>query len=311
MQQPSRVIVASGLIALLISACGVADGVAEIGSGPDSGGPDDLGGFGAPAAAPGEFELPDTMVMVGTVRADARGCWRLEGDRDGALLVFPPGFELAGSGDELLTETGETLPSGTPVEAKGTLIGVEELPGGPDGRWATYLGFCDPDTAAVAVAEHLEVDRFDTDAFDDAALVELLASTTFDTHWPCGYGFAVSDAEQRVGLFLTPTTPEPPTAGPVVLPDERFVVTVVVGEHLFVNHCDDVLEWFEPEAQRLAEWPVTAGRFDYQPGEDTGFCTGGRPVVTTLTDALVTTPLGEQPLPTLELTNDAFGCFAG
>ncbi len=316
MKQPSRMIVASALLATLTSACG-ADGARgptidqPATDAPDSVGQDDLGGFGAPAAAPGEFDLPDTMVMAGTVRADARGCWRLEGSDDGALLVLPPGFELGASGEQLLTESGETLPSGTPVEATGALIGVDALPGGPDGRWGAYIGFCDPDTALVAVAEHLEVDRFDADSFDDADFVELLAASTFDTPWPCGYGFAVSDGEQRVGLYITPTTAEPPTAGPVLLPDERFVATVVFGRHLFVDHCDDVTKWFEPVSQRLAEWPVTAGRFDYQPGEDTGSCTSGARVTTTLTDAVATTPLGEQPLPTLELVNDAFGCFAG
>lgn len=144
MRHPSRTILASAALAILASACG--------------GGDEALGGFGAPAAAPHEFQVPDTTAMAGTVEVDSRGCWRLEGDGDGALVILPTGFQLGASGDELRTATGQALPSGTPVTVAGARVAVAALPGGPDGKWGNYTAFCDPEAAVVVVAERLEVD---------------------------------------------------------------------------------------------------------------------------------------------------------
>ena len=297
-------------LALLTGGCGLDPELADIADTDNTPG-GDLGGFGAPAAAPGEFDLPDTRAMVGTLNADERGCWRLDGSYDGALVVLPSGFELGRSGDELRTASGEPLASGTPVDAIGAMVPTDPLPGGPDGRWSSYVGFCAPDSQALVVLEILDpVDRQSTSPADPE-LIEQFTDAKFDTHWPCGNGFAVSDPDQRVGLFLQPTTPEPPRAGTVTLPDERFTATVVVGEYLFVNHCDDVMEWFEPEPVRWAEWEVVEGRFDYRPGDDTGMCTQTGPVTTVLRDARLATPTGQIALAPIELVNEAFGCFAG
>ncbi len=296
-------------LALLAGACGPDPQLADI-TDADDPPADDLGGFGAPAAAPGEFDLADTQPMAGTLNADERGCWRLDGSYDGALVVLPSGFELGPSGNELRTADGEVLASGTPVDAIGAMVPTDPLPGGPDGRWSSYVGFCVPDSQAIVVLENLDPVGPGSSP-DDPELIEQLTDATFDTHWPCGYGFAVSDAAQRVGLFVQPTTPEPPEPGTVTLPDERFTATVVVGEHLFVNHCDDVMEWFEPEQIRLAEWDVVSGRFDYRPEDASGICSETPSVTTVLRDTRVATPTGDVTLGAIELVNEAFGCFAG
>jgi hypothetical protein len=297
-------------LALLAGACGQdaqLAGIVDAEEGPAG----DLGGFGAPAATPGTFSLPDTYPMAGTLDVDERGCWRLEGSYDGALVVLPSGFELGPSGEELRTPDGEVLASGTPVDAIGAMIPTAPLPDGPDGRWSSYIEFCAPDTLAIAVLEELHPVGLRDNPPDDVELVEQLTSATLDTHWPCGYGFAVSDAAQRVGLFVQPTTPEPPEPGTVTLPDERFTATVIVGEHLFVNHCDDVMEWFEPEQTRLAEWDVVSGRFDYRPEGVGGVCSQTPSVTTVLSEVRVATPTGPVALGPIELVNEAFGCFAG
>lgn len=305
-----RTLLALAALALLAGACGQdaqLAGIVDAEEGPAA----DLGGFGAPAATPGTFRLPDTHPMAGTLDVDERGCWRLEGSYDGALVVLPSGFELGPSGEELRTPDGEVLASGTPVDAIGAMIPTAPLPDGPDGRWSSYIQFCAPDTLAIAVLEELHPVGLRNGTLDDSDLVEQLTSATLDTHWPCGYGFAVSDTAQRVGLFVYPTTPEPPEPGTVTLPDERFTATVVVGEHLFVNHCDDVMEWFEPEQIRLAEWDVVGGRFDYRPEGAGGACSDTPSVTTVLSEVSVATPTGPVALGPIELVNEAFGCFAG
>ncbi len=305
-----RTLLTLAALALLAGACGQDPHLGEIddtGEEPAA----DLGGFGAPAATPGTFSLPDTYPMAGTLTTDERGCWRLEGSDDGALVVLPSGFELGPSGDQLRDPHGEVLVSGTRVDAIGAMLPSEPLPDGPDGRWSSYLEFCAPDSQAIAVLEQLHPVGLRDDSPNDAELVEQLTGATLDTHWPCGYGFAVSDPAQRVGLFVYPTTPEPPEPGTVTLPDERFTATVVVGEHLFVNHCDDVMEWFEPEQIRLAEWEVVSGRFDYRPDGAGGSCSETPSVTTVFSEVSVVTPNGPVPLGPLQLVNEAFGCFAG
>jgi hypothetical protein len=305
------------LIVGLAAACGPDRVIAE---GP-AGAPDEPDGIDAPAPVPGdlglpvagvdEFDFTATMPMVGTLIAGDTGCWRLQNAWDGALFVLPPGTAPGGSDTELITADGELLRAGQAVDVSAAMVGTDALPGGPDGGWATHVDRCAPDSQAIVVGQVLRATEPAMDATDEQGLIERLAATTFDTHWPCGYGFAVSDVDQLVGLYVQPTSPGPPAAGTVTLPDERFEVTVVIGRHLFANHCDDVLEWFEPEPQPSVTWPVTAGGFDYRPGEDTGMCTGTGPVAARLTDAVVTTPSMALELPPIDLRNDAFGCFAG
>jgi hypothetical protein len=316
--RPPRARAAFAILAILAGACGPDRAITdEPGGAPqepdavDAPVPADPDAPALPVAAPEEFDLPGTVPMAGALIAGDDGCWRLQSAWDGALLVLPAGTEQGGSDDELRTAEGAILTGGQAVDATGALVAVESLPGGAAGPWATYVERCTPDTQAIVVAQTLRSIEPPIPAADEAALTDRIVSATLDTHWPCGYGFAVSDATQGVGLFVVPQTPQPPAPGTVTLPDDRFEVEVVVGRHLFVNHCDDVLEWFEPESERFVTWPVTAGRFDYTPGEDTGLCTGSGPVTTQLLDAVVTTPGGSIELPTIPLVNDAFGCFAG
>jgi hypothetical protein len=83
-----------------------------------------------------------------------------------------------------------------------------------------------------------------------------------------------------------------------------------VGKDLFVQHCDDVVESSEPPVVVAGTWQIVAGSFDVTPPADEAGC-GGATVSSQLTGAVVATPLGRVELPTIELVNTAWGCFAG
>lgn len=53
------------------------------------------GGFGAPAAAPGEFGDGYPIPMTASVAVDGQGCWYLTGRGSQSLLIAPEGTVLA------------------------------------------------------------------------------------------------------------------------------------------------------------------------------------------------------------------------
>lgn len=269
----------------------------------------DVGGFGVPAAAAGEFDPLPGIEMTGTAKRSANGCWYLSGNGESGLLIAPTGTRFADDGATLVLADGTQIADRTSIDTAGGLVALGDLPGGADGRWGNYAAFCDPTYDFVVVAESLAV-AFDPAVAElDGAAAELDA-TVFDTDYGCGYGFTTGDALGRWALRIDVTTGTPPAPGPVNLPDDRFDVKVTFGAHLFANHCDDVMEWFEPLPSRAAEWKVTAGSFTYPETPDT-MCSGSPPATITLVDASVQTPSGPVELDPIEITNTAPGCFAG
>ena len=95
--------------------------------------------------------------------------------------------------------------------------------------------------------------------------------------------------------------------GEVTLPADGWTATVVVGAHLMVQHCDDVVEGWEPERFVGATWPIVGGTlaFTEVPADGSG------PVRAALTGAMVETEDGVVTLPDIELVNACWGCFAG
>lgn len=270
--------------------------------------PDDHGGSGLPAAAPGEFPVPYTVRMAGELELDDRGCWFLDASYGRGLLVFPPGFELAESGTDVVPADGTPVAAGQAIDVTGTIVhDVAELPGGIDGKWANHASFCGR-ADGVVVSTELAAAFLPTPE-DAATLVAELGGAALTVDWPCGYGFATSSPDERIGLTITPNT-EPPSAGAVSLPDERFDAVVTVGSNLFANNCDDVVEWFEPNREEAARFEIVSGEFTY-PGAGDGMCSGGGPSVITVTDLVVALPTGDIALDPIEIVNDAPGCFAG
>lgn len=129
----------------------------------------------------------------------------------------------------------------------------------------------------------------------------------------CGFGFWLGSPDQEVAVRLAASDPlvaEGELPQEATLPDDAWNATVLVGEDLYANWCDDVLEPDEPEPQVAEEWPITAGTItldgsppgDVCPHEARATVTG---LQATRSDG-TTVDLGDR-----DLVNDAWGCFAG
>ncbi len=124
----------------------------------------------------------------------------------------------------------------------------------------------------------------------------------------CGYGFYLSNPDQTVGLFISTNRPDVPEVSDLVT-DEIWSAEVQIGEDLFANWCDDVIEVDEPEPHVSDRWSLGAGSISISslPTE----C-AGEPATATLSDVVVLTSNGTQiKLDNIDVTNNAWGCFAG
>lgn len=310
-----RIIASAAAVVLLVSGCGD-DTITPAGA-PGStdaltttSDPDDtLGGFGPPVATAGEFDLTATRPIVGIADLDERGCWWVAGDGDRGLLLAPNGTEFGDTGDTLVGADGTVIADGVPLDIDGVVLhGVGDLPGGADGQWVNYLGFCGSGRPIV-VAKTLTIPD-GTDVEAAAAELAEVGAALFDTDHGCGYGFAAGSADDRWALHLYAIGSDTIDVGTVNLPDERFQAVIVAGRHLFANHCDDVDEWFEPDPLIAATWPIVAGSFHYPGSDGTGSCTQGA-IATTLHDAVVDIDGTPVELGSVTIDNKSFGCFAG
>jgi hypothetical protein len=123
-----------------------------------------------------------------------------------------------------------------------------------------------------------------------------------------GYGFYLSNADQAVGLFISTNRPDVPEVSDLVT-DDIWSAEVQIGEDLFANWCDDVIEVDEPEPRVTDRWSLGAGSISInsRPAE----CVG-EPATATLSGVVVMTTNGAQiELDDIDVTNNAWGCFAG
>jgi hypothetical protein len=114
-----------------------------------------------------------------------------------------------------------------------------------------------------------------------------------------------------VGLFLYQRADTELTPGqPISLPDEAWSAELIVGKHLFVNHCDDVFEPWEPSPVVAGQWPLTEGTLEILDEVPNGV--DSATVRATLSGARVTTDSGTVlSLAVIELVNRSFNFFAG
>jgi hypothetical protein len=254
------------------------------------------------------FGLPAPVDVRGTLVQEPNGCWTVDTGAGALVAILPVGTIVDHAAGSVTTPDGSILPTGSGIEGVGGVTAVNDLPGAPDGFWTNYVTFCDPVALQVLVLD--EFTPIDPGAAStDEELVELLTDATFTVSWPCGLGFTLSDEEQEVAIYLYPSIPEPPAATPVVLPDAAWTGTVVFGENLLVNHCDDVVEPDEPVRVEAAAWPIVGGEIDFEAPEE--LCGAAGSVEATLRGLVVAGPLGSITLPDLDVVNTACGCFAG
>jgi hypothetical protein len=266
------------------------------------------GGFGAPAIAEGEFEAPWTVRIGGTVALLPNGCWTLS-NHDAGLILFPPGTSYGADPTELVLPDGAIVGDGDVVTGHGVAVyGIDQLPGGPDGKWGNYATFCGVEQLVAAM--DLGV-RFEPARDEAAQMVAGLTVGSFVTNWGCGYGFVTSTGDESVSIRISFEGGEPPSGGEVTLPADGWSAYVEVGDFQFSNWCDDVIEWFEPSDidGSNQRFEIVAGTFT-MPANDAGtWCSG--PVSVVVEGLVVDTPAGEATFDPITIGNDSFGCFAG
>lgn len=137
---------------------------------------------------------------------------------------------------------------------------------------------------------------------------QIASEAALTEFWPCGIGFAASNAEQTVALLVYSSDNEP--TPPVSFPDAGWDARLVVGKDLMANHCDDVIEEGEPVPEIEEEWHISTGSLEYtDPG--TGFCGAAGPVTGTFTDLEAENSQTVVKLGDLTVLNENYGCFAG
>lgn len=130
----------------------------------------------------------------------------------------------------------------------------------------------------------------------------------------CAYGFHVSDPEQTVGVRIDFTGGTPATFPAVIaLPDPGWDAVVVVGEELYANWCNDVIDMSQPQPRIDETWTVVAGAIEFV-GEPplADFQASAAPVTARLVGLVAERPDGSRvELGDLEVTNESWGMFAG
>lgn len=299
---------------VLFSACGLSASVPDPATttlAPSATTLSNVGGDRLPVQSPdedyGHFPTP----LTGRAALESNGCWQIDLGDGPRLLIFPQDFvKPASDGSLMEAPDGVRVSNGMNLDAAGGLVQSVSLPGGPDGYWGSYLEFCRPARPEVVVLDWLEP-AFEPEQMDTPTLIAMMGNAELTTSWPCGLGFAVSSADQRVSISVhSHESSSSALSVPVDLPDPSWTANLRVGKNLMADNCDDVVEGWEPRAVVAATWEITGGVLDFIPPEGEG-CGGSGPVEAVLKEAVVSTPTGEVALDTLTMVNDAFGCFAG
>lgn len=162
---------------------------------------------------------------------------------------------------------------------------------------------------AAAGAAALLVAGCGGNATPDADQIDLAAMEAYG----CGFGFWLGSPDQEVAVRFgaaNDIAAEGELPQEATLPDDAWDGTVLVGEDLYANWCDDVVEPGEPEPAIAEEWPITAGTITLDGPTPPGACP--HEAHATATGLQATRPDGTTvDLGDRELTNDAWGCFAG
>lgn len=176
-------------------------------------------------------------------------------------------------------------------------------------------------------AETGRVLRFDADRITEAVDDELgyqvesfvpadqrrpdLADVKLTESYPCGYGFHGSNAAQTVGVTLEIDPSDGRPAAVTTLPDPQWTATLLRGEHLFANWCNDLVAPGTPERVVAESLPIVEGTITID-GPVPAFDHYGAEVAATLTGLVVEQPDGTRvELSDAELVNTNWGGAAG
>ena len=129
----------------------------------------------------------------------------------------------------------------------------------------------------------------------------------------CAYGFHASNPEQTVGLRVD-FSGEPGAFPAVIeLPDPSWEAVVVLGEELYANWCNDVIDMSQPQPRIDETWTIVAGRIEFVGDPPAADESGATTAVTArLTGLVAERPDGSRvELRDLEVANESWGMFAG
>lgn len=252
-----------------------------------------------PVAAEGEFGGTGFRVDGGGfLEVSEALCWTI----DGIVVAWVPGSSVGDAGEAVATPDGEAVRGGSYVRFTGWEFTSDRWPGGADGRWARHAEDCGAGPYLLVLVDTIEVDPFDPQVVSTDELMETVVGARLEPVGGCGYGFAAANSDGTVGLIVSDSA-KGETAVSGELPDDRFDVRVKVGSRLFEQWCTDVLFAFT-DPFTAAEWPVTAGRFEFELVDDHL----GRFV---LEAAVVSSPGGEIELGAVNMSNGCYGCVPG
>lgn len=306
----TRVLALSLVAAMAVSACGnepdtVTAGTA--GSPATEATETSQGGFGAPVAD-GELALSGaTHEVTGTVEIADNGCWYVRLNETARLVVFPEDWEFADSSTTKMRGPSGISIGQQPVDGRASFVHRGDL--AADGKWDNYMEFCRPQVPELVVFVRLApaYEPGDLTVVDQRAAVE---AADFVEHWPCGRGWAIGTADQRIAIWIYQVDDAQPTPGAAVeLPDPGWSAELVLGKHLFANHCNDAIEEWMPTLQVVTRLPIsgTITLLDDAPAS----ADPPAPVRASLTDASIDLDGDEIRLVDLDLRNDAYNAFAG
>lgn len=129
----------------------------------------------------------------------------------------------------------------------------------------------------------------------------------------CGYGFWLGSPDGEVAVRIAAADGSVVAGGPpqeTSLPHDAWDATLLVGQDLYANWCDDVIEAGEPEPVVIEQWPLTAGTITLHGTVPADTCP--YEARATVTGLEATRPHGTiVELGDRDVTNDAWGCFAG
>ncbi len=268
-----------------------------------------LGGDRLPVQIDGETYAHHASPITGSLSLEANGCWTADLGDGPRIVIFPTGYAKPIDQPEfMVSPDGTRFGDGMEFDGFGGIVMITSLPGGPDGFWGNYVGFCDPERGEAVVIDTLQP-AFDPDQLTEDELVEMIETASFTESWDCGFGFQVSTFDQRIAIRIHPTDMESVPAPPAI-PDPMWSAHVVIGKNLQVNNCDDAVEGWEPAPLITVVWPIIAGALEFTVPDHSG-CDTGSAVEAALTGAVVETPIGDRDLGDLTMLNAAYGCFAG
>ncbi len=112
--------------------------------------------MGLPVQLPGESYPGERARLATRLVVGEEGCAYVSVDGQRLVGIWPAGSQWSGP---VRLPDGNELVDGDELIGTATVVGFEELPGGPDGWWAHVTGFCAGDAPRAVVFDEVSEAR--------------------------------------------------------------------------------------------------------------------------------------------------------